>query len=145
MHEIKNNSISILNKIDDDVIAETYRIAMRMGIPKDIRQVALISYEKASRKGFLKGRKKKLMLVASLYLACRASSFPRTIKDFSRFTGLDEKSLFQYITPRLRMEHLLQKEIEKYEKLVSLTIDPQEKAIYLEHVNKLKEELKEHV
>ena len=56
----------------------------KMGIPKDIKETAALTYRKAVEKNLIRGRSIESIVCASIYAACRMVNLPRTLDEISK-------------------------------------------------------------
>lgn len=64
-------------------LAEMDRVASRMGLPRNVREVAAVVYRRAAEKHLGRGRSIEGLSAASLYAACRQLGVPRTLDEVS--------------------------------------------------------------
>ena len=72
---------------------ELKRITDKLQIPQQIIEKSSIIYREALKKGLVRGRSITYLILASLYLACRESETPRTLKEIARESGLKKKDI----------------------------------------------------
>jgi transcription initiation factor TFIIB len=63
--------------------AELSRISSRMNLPRNIREQAGMLYRKAAKKNLIRGRSVEVVVIATVYAACRLSGMPRTLGELS--------------------------------------------------------------
>ncbi|MFX1534367.1 MAG: transcription initiation factor IIB family protein [Promethearchaeota archaeon] len=99
-----NRLASIASRSDDAeernlkaALRELKRLKSQLQLPDDIAEEASRLYRKTLRSNLIRGRSIDGMITASLYLACRSSNFPLTLKDITAITNLQQKELGRYI------------------------------------------------
>ncbi len=83
-------------------LAEINRLASRLGVPEAVVEDAAYVYRKALRRDLLRGRSIDPMAAAAVYVACRSTETPRTLKDVARETGMKPKEVGKYYRLLLR-------------------------------------------
>jgi transcription initiation factor TFIIB len=64
-----------------------------MGIPKDIKETAALTYRKAVEKNLIRGRSIESIVCASIYAACRMVNLPRTLDEISKASEVNKKKV----------------------------------------------------
>lgn len=64
-------------------LSEIDRMACALKLPLDLREEAAILYRKAKNKNLIKGRSIEELVSAMLYITCRRSEVPRTVKEIA--------------------------------------------------------------
>ena len=77
-------------------MSELQRLSEKLYISSSVQEMAAVIYRKTLNKGLVRGRSIKAMVAASLYVACRFTKIPRTLKEISR--------TYRRIVQNLRME-----------------------------------------
>ncbi len=65
----------------------------KMGIPKDIKETAALTYRKAVEKNLIRGRSIESIVCASIYAACRMVNLPRTLDEISKASEVNKKKV----------------------------------------------------
>lgn len=65
----------------------------KLKIPKKVKEMAAVLYRKAIKKGLLRGRETKSLVLACIYAACRLSKIPRTLREISEASLIKEKKI----------------------------------------------------
>ena len=65
----------------------------KMGIPKDIKETAALTYRKAVEKNLIRGRSIESIVCASIYAACRMVNLPRTLDERSKASEVNKKKV----------------------------------------------------
>jgi len=81
----KRNLSHALTKLD--------RIAEDLHLPKDVKEKASDIYRKALDKDMIRGRTIEGFVAASIYAACRQSKVPRSLKEVSKASTQDMKTI----------------------------------------------------
>ncbi|HJN62457.1 MAG TPA: TFIIB-type zinc ribbon-containing protein [Candidatus Parcubacteria bacterium] len=81
------------------------RLKDKLNLSDAITEKAAYIYRKALERGIIRGRSIELVITASLYAACRETTTPRTLKDFSEAANIQRKGL-------TRSYRLLHKELD---------------------------------
>ena len=74
-------------------MSELDRLADRLHIPKLVQETAAVIYRKALKKGLVRGRSIVAIVAVSLYVACRLTQTPRTLRELARHSPIDKKDL----------------------------------------------------
>lgn len=72
---------------------ELRRITSALELPQSVREETAKLYRKAVKKGLTRGRLIEEVLVATLYIVCRKRKIPRTLKELSELSGVEEKDI----------------------------------------------------
>lgn len=72
---------------------ELDRIAIVLGLPVDIREIAADFYRKAAKKGLVNGRRMDDFISAVLYITCKQSGLPRTLREIEKASGIKPKKI----------------------------------------------------
>ncbi|MHB8360410.1 MAG: transcription initiation factor IIB [Thermoplasmataceae archaeon] len=65
----------------------------KMGIPRDIKETAALTYRKAVDKNLIRGRSIESIVCASIYAACRMVNLPRTLDEISKASEVNKKKI----------------------------------------------------
>jgi len=87
-------------------LIELNRVAGELELPKKIREAAAVVYRRAVDEGLVRGRSIEAEVHASLYIACRQCSVPRTLEEISQAGFTDRKEIahaYKIITRALKM------------------------------------------
>jgi transcription initiation factor TFIIB len=85
------------------------RIKNKLSLTSVCIEDALLYYNKAVDKGLTKGRSIKEMIVACVYVVCKSSSIPRTLKEISQIVQANEifaSKCYRLLTRELRINHV---------------------------------------
>lgn len=72
---------------------ELYRLRDKLALSDNIMEKAAYIYRKAKTKELIRGRNISAMMAASLYVACRKSETPRTLKDLSDAINIKKRDI----------------------------------------------------
>ncbi|MFX0091743.1 MAG: transcription initiation factor IIB family protein [Candidatus Hodarchaeota archaeon] len=78
-------------------LRELKRLKSQLQLPDDVAEEASRLYRKTLKSNLIRGRSIDGMVTAALYLACRSSNFPLTLKDIAEMTHLQQKELGRYV------------------------------------------------
>ena len=90
--------IDLLNKIKD-----------KLSLTSVCIEDALLYYKKALNKGLIKGRSIKELIVACVYVACKSSSIPRTLREISQIVEANEifaGKCYRLLARELKITHV---------------------------------------
>jgi transcription initiation factor TFIIB len=76
----------------------------KLGLSDSLVEEIAYIYRKVEDRGLVRGRTIRGMLVACIYLACRSSGHPRTLKDVSAKSNINRKDIAKNY--RILMEEL---------------------------------------
>lgn len=85
-------------------LTELNRVAGELELPKKIREAAAVVYRRAVDRGLIRGRSIEGVVYASLYIACRQCSVPRSFEEISHAGVIDRKEMakiYRFITREL--------------------------------------------
>ena len=77
------------------VLSQIHGLASSMGLPNVVAETAALIYRKVEKLGLLTKNMYRVVPIASLYLAARIHGVPRMVKEFSTFSGINEKSILR--------------------------------------------------
>jgi transcription initiation factor TFIIB len=69
------------------------RMASSLGLPRNVRETAALTYRKASKSKLVKGRSIEGVAAASLYAACRQCNVPRTLDEISAISNVLKREI----------------------------------------------------
>ena len=72
---------------------ELDRLSDKLHIPPTIKEKAAIIYRKALNQGLVRGRSISTIAAAALYAACRMTQTPRTLREITGVSTIDEKDI----------------------------------------------------
>ena len=87
----------IYSHIDKNLVRAMVEIDKLVGIlhiPKQVKERTAIIYRKALGKRLIHGRSIAAVVAASLFIACRSSGIPRTLKELSTISGESVRDIF---------------------------------------------------
>jgi transcription initiation factor TFIIB len=73
--------------------SELDRLADKLNISGAVIEKSAYIYRKALERGIVRGRSISALIAASLYVACRDTETPRTLKDISAISGIKKKEI----------------------------------------------------
>lgn len=88
-------------------LSEIDRMASALGLPETVRETASVVYRRALSEDLLRGRSIESISTASIYVAARQASLPRTLDEItavSRIERLPITRAYRYITRELNLE-----------------------------------------
>jgi transcription initiation factor TFIIB len=91
--QIRTRVHSSIDRNLAQAMAELDRLTDKLHIPAPIKEKAAVVYRKALDSGLVRGRSIAAIAAASLYVACRSSETPRTLKEVSSVSGLRRKDV----------------------------------------------------
>ena len=74
-------------------MAELERLSSKVSISQPIKEKAAVIYRKALEKALVRGRSINSIVAASLYVACRKSAAPRSLREISEASLVDKKDV----------------------------------------------------
>ena len=74
-------------------MAELERLSSKVSISQPIKEKAAVIYRKALEKALVRGRSINSIVAASLYVACRKSGAPRSLREISEASLVDKKDV----------------------------------------------------
>ncbi len=72
---------------------ELRRITSTLKLPNSVAQETAKLYRKAVKKGLTRGRLIEEVFISTLYIVCRKRKIPRTLKELSEVSGVEEKDI----------------------------------------------------
>ena len=72
-------------------------IKTKLGIPERVSENAAYIFRKALAKKLTRGRFVSVMMLASIYLACREGNTPRSLHDIASAANINQKVLFRHV------------------------------------------------
>ena len=84
--------------------SELHMLRGKLGLSDSLVEEIAYIYRKVEDRGLVRGRTIRGMLVACVYLACRQSGYPRTLKDVSAKSNINRKDIAK--SYRIIMEEL---------------------------------------
>jgi len=91
----------------NQAMSELQRLSEKLHIPSSVQEMAAVIYRKTLNKGLVRGRSIKAMIAASLYVACRFTKIPRTLKEITEASPRRLKEIsrnYRRIVQNLKME-----------------------------------------
>jgi transcription initiation factor TFIIB len=88
-------------------MSELQRLSEKLYISSSVQEMAAVIYRKNLNKGLVRGRSIKAMVAASLYVACRFTKIPRTLKEITEASPRRLKEIsrtYRRIVQNLKME-----------------------------------------
>lgn len=88
-------------------MSELDRLAGQLDLPQRVRQTAALLYRRALERNLIRGRSIEAIVAASIYAACRRTSFPRTLADVDKYTRVSRKELgrsYRLVVRRLGLQ-----------------------------------------
>ena len=74
-------------------MSELNRLSDRLHIPPFVQETAAAIYRKALKRGLVRGRSIAAIVAVSLYVACRLTQTPRTLRELARHSPIDKKDI----------------------------------------------------
>ncbi len=90
----KWHKVSISSSVERNLVyavEELDRLSSKIGLPKNVRDEALLIYKSAVNKGLVKGRSINSVVAAALYAACRRLKIPITLDEFAKYTEISDR------------------------------------------------------
>jgi transcription initiation factor TFIIB len=82
---VDRNLAQAMNELD--------RLCDKLYIPSSLKEKAAIIYRKAVDKGLVRGRSIAIVVAAALYVACRATRTPRTLREIAKASLTDKQDV----------------------------------------------------
>lgn len=79
-------------------LSELDRMSSALGLPKDVRETAVVVYRKALSKNLIRGRSIESVVAAALYAACRQLGVPRTLNEITKCSRVGRKEISRSYT-----------------------------------------------
>ncbi len=83
------------------------RISSRMNLPRSIRERAGMLYRQAAKKNLIRGRSVEIVVVATIYAACRLAGMPRTLDEISSITSISRRDIgrtYRFVVRELKLK-----------------------------------------
>ena len=74
-------------------LSEISKISNSLSLPKNIVETASVIYRKAVKERLIRGRSIQGVTAASIYVACRKCSLPRTLEEIAQASNLNKKEV----------------------------------------------------
>src|SRR3990170_5108297 len=91
--QIRSRAHSSVDRNLAQAMAELDRLSDKLYIHGPIKENAAVVYRKALEKGLVRGRSIAAIVAAALYVACRSSETPRTLREIAEASVLNEKEV----------------------------------------------------
>ncbi len=72
---------------------ELCRLASQLGVPKSVKEMAVLIYRRAVMQKIIKGRSIDAMVAAAFYAALRIRKIPRSLYEISKESGINKKDI----------------------------------------------------
>ncbi len=85
-------------------LTELDRVASRIDLPRNVKEIAAVVYRRAVEKGLIRGRSIEGVTAAAIYAACRQCKVPRTLDEIADSSKLNRKEIgrtYRYISRQL--------------------------------------------
>lgn len=69
------------------------RVSSRLNLPRSIRERAGMLYRKAAKKNLIRGRSVEVVVIATVYAACRLAGMPRTLDELSKISNMSRRDI----------------------------------------------------
>jgi len=69
------------------------RVSSRLNLPRTIRERAGMLYRKAAKKNLIRGRSVEVVVIATVYAACRLAGMPRTLDELSKISNMSRRDI----------------------------------------------------
>jgi len=76
-----------------EAFAVLSRVSSRLNLPRTIRERAGMLYRKAAQKNLIRGRSVEVVVIATVYAACRLAGMPRTLDELSKITSMSRRDI----------------------------------------------------
>jgi len=86
---------------------ELQRLSEKLHLPSSVQDMAAVIYRKALNEGLVRGRSIAAMVAGALYVACRSTKLPRTLKEIIEASIRDQKEIsraYRLIVRNLQMK-----------------------------------------
>lgn len=86
---------------------ELHRISEKLHIPSSVQEMAAMIYRKALNNDLVRGRSITAIVAGSLYVACRFTKIPRTVREIAEVSVRDQKDVsraYRLIVQNLKMK-----------------------------------------
>lgn len=100
VHDSQGRNLSL-------AMGELQRLSEKLHIPSSVQEMAAVIYRKALDKGLVRGRSIAAIVAGSLYVACRFTKTPRTLKEITEASLKDQKEIsraYRIVVKNLQME-----------------------------------------
>lgn len=87
-------------------LGEINRMSSALGIPKNVREMSSVIYQRCLEDDMIRGRSIEAMASASIHGACRQAGIPRTMDDVARVSRVRKKRIsraYRYISRELSL------------------------------------------
>jgi len=87
-------------------LGEIDRMSSALGIPKNVREMSSVVYQRCLEDDMIRGRSIEAMASASIHGACRQAGIPRTMDDVARVSRVEKKRIsraYRYISRELSL------------------------------------------
>lgn len=87
-------------------LGEINRMCSALGIPKNVREMSSVIYQRCLESDMIRGRSIEAMASASIHGACRQAGIPRTMDDVSHVSRVEKKRIsraYRYISRELAL------------------------------------------
>ena len=74
-------------------MSELDRLSGQLGLPRNVKETASVSYRNAVEKKLVRGRSIEAMVAATVYAAARMRQVPRTLDEIARYSKINKKEL----------------------------------------------------
>jgi transcription initiation factor TFIIB len=91
--QIRSRVHSSIDRNLAQAMAELDRLTDKLHITPSIKEKAALIYRRALEGGLVRGRSISAITAASLYAACRLTQTPRTLREISKESPLDQKDI----------------------------------------------------
>ena len=91
--QIRSRVHSSVDRNLAQAMAELDRLSDKLGIRGPLKENAAVTYRKALDKGLVRGRSIAAIAAAALYVACRNSETPRSLREIAETSLVDKKDM----------------------------------------------------
>ena len=87
-------------------LSETDRMAIALGVPRSVREVASVIYRRALSEDLIRGRSIEAVAASALYAACRKEGIPRSLEEVTHVARVERKEIgraYRYIARELEL------------------------------------------
>lgn len=72
---------------------ELNKVSSSLGLPRSVRERAAVLYRQATKKNLIRGRSVQVIVLASVYAACRLNNLPRTLDELGEISDVSRKDI----------------------------------------------------
>lgn len=87
--------------------ADLNRMSSSMGLPRDVRERAGMLFKQVAENKLIRGRSRKVLVAATIYVACRLNNMPRTLEEVSNVSQSPKKEIgrsYRFLARKLKLK-----------------------------------------